>query len=162
MNAALWAIDEAISRDIPLRLVYAIDPDTATGSDNQSAARDLETAEIAVRHAFMAIESTEKPVKIEVEILQDRPIRALKEASRWAAMLCVGSMGLRHSSHGRIGSTATALATSAHCPVAIVHGPPTTAQPGWVVAEVSGSTTSDCALRRAVEEAQLRDAPCAS
>ena len=26
MGAALWGIDEALARDIPLRLVYAIDP----------------------------------------------------------------------------------------------------------------------------------------
>ncbi|RDH78166.1 universal stress protein [Mycolicibacterium moriokaense] len=158
LDAALWAVDEAVSRDVPLRLVYAIDPDAATGKDNQAAARDLATAEIAVRHAFMAVESTEKPVKIEVEILQDRPVHALKEASRWAALLCVGSMGLRHSGRGRIGSTATALANSAHCPVAVVHGP-TRLQQNWVVAEVNGSPTSDCALRQAVEEAQLRRAP---
>lgn len=160
LQAAVWAVDEAVSRDIPLRLVYAIDPDLATGTDTQAAARDLATAELAVRQAFTAVESTDKPVKIEVEILQARPVRALKEASRWAAMLCVGSMGLKHSGQGRIGSTAAALATCAHCPVAIVHGhPPLPADGSWVVAELSESPTSDGALRRALEEARLRQAP---
>ena len=28
IDAALWAADEAVSRDVPLRLVYAIDPAT--------------------------------------------------------------------------------------------------------------------------------------
>ena len=108
----------------------------------------------------MTIESTEKPVKIEVEILQERPVRALKEASRWAAILCVGSMGLKHSSHGRIGSTATALATSAHCPVTIVGGAAAPAgAPRWGVAQVGASPPRARALRCAVEEAQLRDAP---
>ena len=69
-----------------------------------------------------AVESTDKPVKIEVEILQDATDAALLDASRWAAMLCVGSMGLKHSAQGRIGSTAAALAASAHCPVAIIRG----------------------------------------
>ncbi len=160
VDAALWAVDEAVSRDIPLRLVYAIDPKATTESDNQAAARDLAAAEIAVRHAFMAVESTDKSVKIEVEILQDQPVRALKAASRWAAMLCVGSMGLAHTAHGRVGSTASALANSAHCPVAIVHAHnPPPAKQGWVLAEVDGSPRSDGALRRAVEEAQLRQAP---
>lgn len=27
VQAALWAVDEAASRDIPLRLLYAIEPD---------------------------------------------------------------------------------------------------------------------------------------
>ncbi len=160
IDAALWAVDHAVSRDIPLRLVYAIDPDATTGSDTQAAAHDLATAEIAVRYAMTAVESTDQPVKIEVEILQGKPVQVLREASRWAAMLCVGSMGLAHSTQGRIGSTASALATSAHCPVAIVHGHmPLPAKQGWVVAEVNGSPTSDRALRRAVEEAELRQAP---
>jgi nucleotide-binding universal stress UspA family protein len=159
LDAALWAVDEAVSRDIPLRLVYAIDPGAATETDNQSAAHDLATAEIAVRHAVMAVESTDKPVKVEVEILQGRPVRALRQASRWAAMACVGSIGLKHSRHGRIGSTALALANSAHCPVAVVHRHhPSVGKPGWVVAEVSESPASDGVLRRAVEEARLRDA----
>ena len=113
VDAALWAVDEAVSRDIPLRLVYAIDPDNTSGTDPQDAARDLAAAEVAVRYAYTAVESTDKPVKIEVEILQARPTRALLEASRSAAMACVGAMDLRHSAHRRIGSTAAALAASA-------------------------------------------------
>ena len=99
VDAALWAVDEAVSRDIPLRLVYAIDPDNTSGTDPQDAARDLAAAEVAVRYAYTAVESTDKPVKIEVEILQARPTRALLEASRSAAMACVGAMDLRHSAH---------------------------------------------------------------
>ena len=94
LDAALWAVDEAVSRDIPLRLVYAIDPGNTAGADSHDAARELAAAETAVRYAFMAVESTGKPVKVEVEILQDRPTRALLEASRWAAALCVGAVGL--------------------------------------------------------------------
>ena len=160
LDAALWAVDEAVSRDIPLRLIYAIDPAHSAGHDRGDAARDLARAEVAVRYAFTAVESTDKPVKIEVEILQDRPTRALLEASRWAAMVCVGSMGLKHSAHGRIGSTAAALASSAHCPVAIVRGhDPLQAEQQWVVAELDKSPASEGVLRRALEEAQRRGAP---
>ena len=49
LDAALWAADEAVSRDIQLRLVYAIDPDNPTGTDPQDNARELAAAEIAVR-----------------------------------------------------------------------------------------------------------------
>ena len=160
VNAALWAVDEAISRDIPLRLIYAIDPADATSTDPEDAARDLAKADVAVRHAFTAVESTDKPVKIEVEILQKRPTQALLEASRWAAMVCVGSMGLKHSAHGRIGSTAAALASSARCPVAIIGGhDPLQAKQQWVVAELDESPASEGVLRRAFEEAHLRGAP---
>jgi nucleotide-binding universal stress UspA family protein len=160
VDAALWAVDEAVSRDIPLRLVYAIDPDNTSGIDPQTAARDLAAAEVAVGYAYTTVESTDKPVKIEVEILQERPGRALKEASKWAPMACVGAMGLRHSAHGRIGSTAAAFAASAHCPVAIVRGGhPNSTGRRWVVAEVDGSAASNGILFRAVEEARLREAP---
>jgi nucleotide-binding universal stress UspA family protein len=159
VDAALWAVDEAVARDIPLRLVYAIDPACA-GTDPRDAARDLARAEVAIRHAFTAVESTDQPVKIEVEILQARPTQALLTASRWAAMLCVGSMGLKHCAEGRIGSTAAALASSSRSPVAIVRGhDPLRAEHQWVVAEVDESAASEGVLRRALEEAQLRDAP---
>src|SRR5262245_13311502 len=159
VDAALWAVDEAISRDIPLRLVYAIDP-ACSSTDPRDTARDLARAEVAVKQAFTAVESTDKPVKIEVEILQDRPTQALINASRWAALLCVGSMGLKHSAQGRVGSTAAALASSARCPVAVVRGhDPLHAQRQWVVAEVDESVAGDGVLRHALDEAQLRDAP---
>jgi nucleotide-binding universal stress UspA family protein len=70
LDAALWAVDEAVSRDIPLRLVYAIDSTDNSDTDTEGAARKLATAELAVRYAYTAVESTDKPVKIEVEILQ--------------------------------------------------------------------------------------------
>jgi len=160
VDAALWAVAEAVSRDIPLRLVYGIDPDNNSGEDPQDIARDLATAEVAVRYAYTAVESTDKPVKIEVEILQARPTRALLEASRSAAMACVGAMGLRRSAHAGIGSTAAAFAASAHCPVAIVRGgQPHSTGRRWVIAEVDESTASNGVLRHAVEEARLREAP---
>jgi nucleotide-binding universal stress UspA family protein len=69
-------------------------------------------------------------------------------------------MGLKHSAQGRIGSTAAALASSAHCPVAVVRGhDPLQAQHQWVVAEVDESAASEGVLRLALEEARLRGAP---
>jgi nucleotide-binding universal stress UspA family protein len=159
VDAALWAVDEAVSRDIPLGLVYAVDPNTA-GTDPHDGARELARAEVAVRYALTAVESTDKPIKIEVEILQDLPTKALLQASRRADLLCVGSMGLKHSAQGRIGSTAAALASSARCPVAVVRGhDPLRAEQQWVVAEVDESAASEGVLPLALEEARLRGAP---
>jgi nucleotide-binding universal stress UspA family protein len=160
VGAALWAVDEAVSRDIPLRLVCAIDPSDHPNADTEDAARVLATAEIAVRQAYTAVESTDEPVKIEIEILQTNPSRALIESSHRAALLCVGSIGLKHSSQGRIGSTAAALATAAHCPVAVVHGFDShRAHQGWVVAELDEVSTLDGVLLCALEEARLRGLP---
>ena len=161
IEAALWAVDEAVSRDIPLRMVYAIDPgDLRTEPDSDEIARGFAAAETAVRSAALAVESTDRPVKIEVEILQDRPMHALLGAARGAAMLCVGSIGFKHFQDGRVGSTAAALASSAHCPVAIVRGhDPMKATKRAVVVEVDEGPAGEIALRRAVDEALLRGAP---
>ena len=160
IGAALWAVDEAVTRDIPLRLMCAIGPSDHPNAHTEDAARELATAEIAVRQAYTAVESTDKPVKIEIEILQENPTRALIESSHRAALLCVGSIGLKHSSQGRIGSTAAALAAAAHCPVAVVHGFDShRAHRGWVVAELDEFSTLDGVLLCALEEARLRGLP---
>ncbi len=56
VQAALWAVDEAASRDIPLRLLYAIEPDDPGYAAHGAAARKLAAAENAVRYAFTAVE----------------------------------------------------------------------------------------------------------
>jgi nucleotide-binding universal stress UspA family protein len=118
--AALWAIDEAVSRDIPLRLVYALNQLGVKDLRPDDAARKLASAEIAVRHAFVAVESAGRPVKIEVEITQESAISALVRASRSAAMVCVGAVGFNHFQKDRLGSTAATVAAEVHCPVAII------------------------------------------
>ena len=154
VRAALWAIAEAVSRDIPLRLVCAIEPGAA---DAQDAARHRASADLAVHYAANAIEATERPVKVETDIVAGRPLTALVEASRAAAMICVGPVGLKHFDHDRMGSTVTALAASAHCPVAIVRE--RAAATGAVIVEVDESPDSAAVLQFAVQEARLRGAP---
>jgi len=160
-RAALWGLDEAVGRDIPLRLIYAVDPDAWPGTDPDADTRKLETAEIAVRETATAIEATEKPVKIEAEVVPGRPVATLVRASRSAELVCVGAVGLKHFARDRVGSTAAALATSSHCPLAIIGGQDATAAPeiSRIVAVADGSPERSAVLRRAMEEAQLRRAP---
>ncbi|WP_422747858.1 universal stress protein [Mycobacterium sp. WMMD1722] len=159
VTAALWAVDEAISRDIPLRLLCAIAPQDDPPRV-QDAARDLATAEIAVREVFMAVESLERPVKIEVEIVQERPDRALILASRTAEMVCVGALGRDHAAGRRVGSVAATLSRAAHCPVAIIRQhDPVAARGCSVVAELDQSPDSISVLETALQEAHLRGAP---
>lgn len=158
ITAALWAVDEAVSRDVPLRLLYAIEPRTPLVPNN--AAHDLATAEIAVRAALTAVESLERPVKVEVEIVQDHAHDALITASRSAALICVGALGRDHAAGRRVGSVAAALSRSVRCPVAIIRRhDPVVACTGWVVAEVDESPESTWVLDAAVAEAQLRQVP---
>lgn len=145
LQAALWAVDEAIDRDVPLRLVRAID-----SFESEPAAEGV------IRDAFAAIQSTRKPVKIETEIAHDRPIAALLAESRSAAMVCIGSTGLKHAVHGHIGSTASAVVSSAHCAVAVVPISAVPIRAGCVLAVVDESRASSAVLELAVREARLR------
>lgn len=160
VDAALWAVDQAIDHDVPLRLVYVIDSAEHVAVDPHDQARSLATAEVAVRFALTAVESTERPVKIEMEILQGRPVQTLLEAARSAVMLCLGARGHKHSVHGKIGSTAAALSAAAPCPVAIVraHRPHRLADRA-VVIEITDNAGAGVVLRRGLEEARRRRAP---
>ncbi len=145
-DAALWAVDEAVSRGTALRLVFALPP--------AEAAQHLAAAERAVQAVCARVEATERSVIVEAEIVRDSAVHALRTASRGAQMLCVGSVGLTHGGLTRMGSTAAALATSAHCPLAIIHS--TGAEPGWVVVDLGDEPTLDTVLQRGVQEALLR------
>jgi nucleotide-binding universal stress UspA family protein len=158
LTAALWAVGEAVERDIPLRLVYAIEPNDVALTADESA-RELAVAETAVRMAFTAVESTNKQVKIEAEILQGRPTDMLLEAGRGAEMICVGPIGIKNAAARRMGSTAAALASRAHCPIAIVRGYDASAEPRSIVVEVDSSPDSDAVLDLGIKEALLRNAP---
>jgi nucleotide-binding universal stress UspA family protein len=159
--AALWAVEEAVSRNVALRLICAVDPRDTSRIDPDDAAGRLAAAEIAVRDAVMAVQATHKPVKIVVEIVQDCPISALVRASRAAAMVCVGAAGIKHFEWARVGSTATALAASAACPVAIIRGHDGPARPGAgsIMVVTDTSPDNDVLLEQAMNEARLRQAP---
>lgn len=157
-QAALWAIDEAVDRDVPLQLVYAIDD---TEGEHGDATGAVGTAEHAISQVITAVESTGKPVKLEADIVHAGPVIALLTASRSAALICVGSTGVKHAVQGRIGSTATALTAAAHCPIAVI---PTstgaTPHPdGLILAAVDESPASSAVLELGIQEARLRGAP---
>ena len=97
VNAAKWAIDEALSRQMPLRLVYVI-----TGKDTgstQASDWELERAEMVLSQAESAVLSAAqaegKPVEIETAIRSGDPARV---GRGWAA-----------GSHGRRAGDARAL-----------------------------------------------------
>lgn len=155
VDAALWAVDEAVSRDIPLRLLYA----RAPSRDPARGAAELDTAELAIRHLVTTVESTDKPVKIEVETLRGHLTDALLEASQSAAMICVGFPGGRTAARGLAGSTA-ALVASAECPVTVVRSSPTACgEPGWIVVVLDESPAGEHVLEFGLDEARLRQAP---
>ncbi|WP_232006922.1 universal stress protein [Mycobacterium sp. 1245805.9] len=155
IRAALWAVDEAVHRDAPLRLVCA------TGQDDPHESEPA-AGHAAIRQAVKAIEAAGRPVKIETEVVRGPAIGCLIGASAAAAMVCVGAVGLRHFQPGRVGSTAAALAMSARCPVGIIRArhyhPYHPDHPDGIVVELDGSPDNGVLLGAAAAEARLRNA----
>jgi nucleotide-binding universal stress UspA family protein len=157
LRAALWAVDEAVSRDIPLRLVHILEDENPSRDD---VACQPTKAEQSIGCAVKAIEDTGKAVKIETEVIRGRPAAALIRLSRFAEMICVGAVGANHFQHGRIGSTAAALAGCAHCAVAITYGRAPTMRPigNVILAATDDSPDNGVLLETAAHEAAMRGA----
>lgn len=158
LAAASWAVEEAVARGVPLRLVSVVDGPAA--QDVTAAGRALAAAEAAARRGLALAESSTTHVRVDLEVLRGRPVHRLLEAGRGATMLCIGSVGTAGATSGRLGSTALGLADGAHCPVAIVRqSRPSSAPHESVVVELDGSSDGDALLRLGIEEALLRHAP---
>jgi nucleotide-binding universal stress UspA family protein len=85
INAAKWAVTEATSRDIPLRLIHAIperQPDEPAGDESL----DIEYGETALRAASAALHAVGEQVKIEADLAHGSPKSVLINESRHAAM----------------------------------------------------------------------------
>ena len=159
VRAARWAIDEVAHMDIPVRLlnIRELGPDAGRNERHEV----LAASEEAVHEAYAAIEAVGKSVKVEMEIIEGRPVPLLIEATASTPLLCIGDTGSGNGSTSGFGSTAVELMQSAHCSVAIIRGGPN-ADPTdnrSIVAHLDGSPDDDAALEWAFEEAKRRNAP---
>lgn len=160
INAALWAVDEAISRSVPLRLVCVMKAKHPSAEDYYA---DKHHAEASIRAAQDAVEATGRPVKIETAILSGLPAFNLIEESQAADMICVGSVGIGRSARAILGSIATELAEKAHCPVAIIRPqdeiPRDEVDIRWIVVAATGESDNESVIESAMNEARLRQTP---
>lgn len=158
ITAALWAIDEAVSRAVPLRLLSVI---KATHPSREDYDRDVAHAEASLREAQSAVEASGKPVKIETEIQRGPAGAVLVEESRDAELVCVGTVGIGRYARSILGSTATELAEEAHCPVAVVRTQPEQrlSEINWIVVHMSEEPDNEAVVEHAAWEAKLRRVP---
>ena len=86
-------VDEAVSREVPLRLVEVIpqQAEPALLASVGNVRMEVEYAETALRIAAAAVAADRKLVKVETAVLQGDPAAVLLAESRDAAMVCIGS-----------------------------------------------------------------------
>jgi len=159
VNAAKWAIDEAISRQMPLRLVYVI-PRAEARIGSARTEWELERGEMALSEAECAVQSEKKPVELETAILAGDPGQELINEAQDSALLCVGTSRRGWEADGLLGPTAAALVKHAHCPVAIIRtnpdGSPTAL--GVIAVVLNDEPDNDEVVHQAMEEARRRHA----
>lgn len=160
IDTASWAVAEAVSRGVPLRLVY-VRPATYTSRVAvKGRPWDVVRAEATLDRAEMAIDHMGKPIQVETVIRRGRPDCVLVNESRGASLICVGSERKGPCARMPLGSTAAALARHAHCPVAIVRsGGTAESDIGWIAAVQNDDADNDAVVHRAMEEGRLRRAP---
>jgi nucleotide-binding universal stress UspA family protein len=160
INAAIWAVAEAVSRGVALRLVHVSPVKHAFRSTVEALAGDGDHAQSVLYRAEMTINDMGRHVQIETAIVRGRPDCVLIGESRRAAMVCVGSEGKGPCARMPLGSTAAALANYAHCPVAIVRAAEAAqTETGWIAAVQNDEPDNDAVVHRAMEEGRLRKAP---
>jgi nucleotide-binding universal stress UspA family protein len=156
--AAEWAVDEAISRSVPLRLVCVMKDNHPSMEDYR---RDVKFAETSLRAAQSAVAATGRPVKVETAIESGLSSVKLISESRDADLICMGSTGIGGYARALLGSTAADVAEKAHCSVAIIRA--SDGRPlqdiNWVIVEVSGTPDNEAVVEGAMVEAALRKAP---
>ncbi|SPM32229.1 hypothetical protein MRAB57_26 [Mycobacterium rhizamassiliense] len=159
INAAHWAIDEAIGRAIALRLVQVVRAEAASTAGGEDDDLATQYAETALHAAHTAILASGRPVKVDTAIRRGDVDLTLIQESRGAAMICVGSVGIGHVASRLLGSSAVALAKHAHCPVAIIRTDGEPPHGKKIVAVVDRYPDSDDVIHHALDEARLRRAP---
>ncbi|HTQ21862.1 universal stress protein [Mycobacterium sp.] len=161
INAAKWAVSEAISRDVPLRLVHAIpEPRPDAPADDDSL--DIEYGETALRAATAALHAMGEQVKVETDIVHGSSDSVLVDESRHAAMVCIGTIGIGQVARKFLGSTAASVAKGARCPVAVIRDnreAEKSPSREWIAVAVGDSPGNDMVLDYGFKEAQLRKAP---
>lgn len=160
VNAAKWAIDEAISRQMPLRLVYVVRRSGDAAASAPASDWELERGEMALSQADCAVQNAGRPIEVETAILSGDPVEVMINESHDAALVCVGTARRGWAADGLLGPTAAGLVARAHCPVAVIRtnpdGSPTDV--GVIAVVLNDDPDNDEVVHQAMEEGRRRHA----
>jgi nucleotide-binding universal stress UspA family protein len=161
-----WAAEEALRRQLPLRVVHALDwpagayrsPETPEPWQTwDSVFRAAGERVLEEARAYAAARHPD--LDVSAHLGDGAPRLVLREQAEHAAMIVLGSRRL--SSVQEVlttGSIAVPVIAHSPCPVVVVREPEHATQPPFVVVGVDGSAFSQAALEYAFSAASLRAA----
>lgn len=158
VEAAVWAIDEAVARHVPLRLVHVADPESTVSQTAGEIPLGVEYGETVLRQAHTAITRSGKDVDVETAVVGGDPAQILLAESSTAELVCVGSSGIGAIAKTLLGSVAATLTENASCPVAVIRSRDDGRRSiGTAIAvTVRKSPQDEDAVVAAMQEARLR------
>ncbi len=160
-----WAARDAAMREVPLKLVYVLNPPVVMAFPDVPMPpgyvdwQEKEGRKVLEAAAATAEEAAGGRIEISSEMVAGPSVPSLVDLSTEALMVVVGSRGRGALARGLLGSVSTGLVHHAHCPVAVVRDEdPLIPHPAKapVVVGVDGSPASERALQIAFEEASFR------
>lgn len=121
-RAVAWAIQEAVRRDVPLRIVAALPlsrRDDWLGPADSLYGVLRETAVHALDEAADSASLAAPELTVDTSLVIGEPGPILADLSPSASMLVVGECGTATHRTGHLGSVSRYLATHARCPVVV-------------------------------------------
>ncbi|MCX8562258.1 universal stress protein [Mycolicibacterium mucogenicum] len=162
LMALNWAVNEAQLRNLPLRLVHAVDFESFAMGFNPGASESFfkyleTTGQRFLDEAMDHVQVLDPDLDVTLSRVAGRPARVLADLSEGAFLTVVGSTGLNAFTGLLAGSVSVSLTAHGHSPVVVVRAPgvPVT---GSVVVGISGSPDCEDAIAWAFEEASMRGA----
>jgi nucleotide-binding universal stress UspA family protein len=162
LKAALFAAEEAVLRQAPLRIVHAL-PFPLAGV--RVPAGDLDVphllrsgADGVVQWAADAVFDRIEPHRLTTEVVEGDPVGVLREESERAQLVVMGRRGVGGIAGLLLGSTASGVAAAAGCPVVVLPDTTTTwvRERSSVVVGVAGQPGDEEVLAAAFAEASAR------
>ncbi len=164
--AVYWAGQEAAMRNLPLTMVYVVNPVLPDWPQAPVPAEfeqwQKENARMFLDDAVKIVEENGKnggPAEINSEVVFSATVPTLVDLSKEAEMIVVGCRGQGALARALLGSVSTGLVHHAHCPVAVIHDEdPLMPHPAQapVLVGIDGSPASDLATAIAFDEASRR------
>jgi nucleotide-binding universal stress UspA family protein len=166
-QAVSWAAGVAAQRNLGLSIVHALRVAELYYGGGLAGTGSLfdvvqEVGERIVYDAVQLARAVDESVTNTTDMPTEPPAPLLIDLSRDATMVVLGRSGSGGFAGMLVGSTAAAVVSHAHCPVAVIRERDATADvpdTGPVVVGVDGSPNSERAISAAFEEASLRSVP---